>query len=130
MQITDDVFKAVAPLSSFTGGCGGICGAAVVFGLRYGKDKESLLENPDLGHVYNMVYGIQNKLEDKYSGFLCREIQTHLYGRSFDNRYPENVEAFMERYDEIYSKCGDMLADVSGWVVEAILDRDYPELAT
>ena len=36
----------------------------------------------------------------------------------------------MARYDEIYSKCGDMLADVSGWVVEAILDHEHPELAT
>jgi hypothetical protein len=126
MKISEDVFKAVAPLSSFTGGCGAICGAAVAFGLRYGKSFEDYLENPDIGNVYSLVYGIQNKLEDKYSGFLCREIQTHLFGRSFDNRKPENMEAFMARYDEIYSKCGEMLADVSGWVVESILNIEYP----
>ena len=127
MSISEEVFKAVAPLSSFTGGCGAICGAAVAFGLRYGKNLEDYLENPDIGKVYNLVYGIQTKLEDKYSGFLCREIQTHLYGRSFDNRNPENLEAFMERYDEIYSECGKMLADVSGWVVESILNEEHPE---
>jgi hypothetical protein len=128
MKISEDVFKAVAPLSGFTGGCGAICGAGVVFGLRYGKNLEDYLENPDIGTVYSLIFGIQNKLEDKYSGFLCREIQTHLYGRSFDGRRPEDDEAFMSRYDEIYSKCGEMVADVSGWVVEAILNEEYPEL--
>ena len=126
MKISDDVFKAVAPLSSFTGGCGAMCGAAVAFGLRYGKDLESYLKEPDLGRVKTLTYGIQTKLEDKYSGFLCREIQNHLYGRSFDARRTEDAEAFMARYDEIYNKCGDMIADVSGWVVEAILNEEHP----
>ena len=130
MKISEDVFKAVAPLSSFTGGCGAMCGAAVAFGLRYGKDLEDYLENPDIGTVYTLTHSIQSKLEDKYSGFLCREIQTHLYDRSFDGRKPEDNEAFMSRYDEIYSKCGEMIADVSGWVVESILNEEYPELAT
>ena len=51
MKTSEDVFKAIAPLSGFTGGCGAICGAAVAFGLRYGKDKESFLENPDIDTV-------------------------------------------------------------------------------
>ena len=127
MKISEDVFKAVAPLSVFTGGCGAICGAAAAFGLKFGKTFEDYLESPDIGNVYSLVYSIRNKLEDKYSGFLCREIQTHLYGRSFDGRKPEDNEAFMARYDEIYSKCGEMLADVSGWVVESILNVEHPE---
>lgn len=127
MEISEDVFKVVAPLSSFTGGCGSICGAAAILGLRYGKNLEEYIKEPAFPVIKNQIYNIQNKLEEKYSGFLCREIQTHLYGRDFDNRYPENVEAFMERYDEIYSKCGDMLADVSGWVVESILEHEYPD---
>ena len=130
ITISEDVFKAVAPLSGFTGGCGAICGAAVAFGLRFGKDLEDYLENPDIGNVYTQIYGIRNKLEDKYSGYLCREIQSHLYGRSFDGTKPEDMEAFRSRYDEIYSKCGEMIADVSGWVVESILNEEHPEPAT
>ena len=126
MKISEDVFKAVAPLSGFTGGCGAMCGAAVIFGLRYGKDLETYLAEPDLGIAKKHIYDIQNKLEEKYSGFHCREIQTHLYGRFFDGRKPEDDEAFMSRYDEIYSKCGEMIADVSGWVVETILDHEHP----
>ena len=128
MNISEDVFKAVAPLSSFTGGCGAMCGAAVAFGLRYGKDLESYLEDPGFGVIRTLIYGVQNKLEEKYSGFLCREIQTHLFGRSFDGRRPEDSEAMRSRYDEIYTKCGEMVEDVSGWVVEAILNEEYPEL--
>jgi hypothetical protein len=128
MNISEDVFKAVAPLSSFTGGCGAMCGSAVAFGLRYGKDLETYLEDPDLGVVRTLIYGIQSKLENKYSGFLCREICTHLYGRSYDFRKQEDVEAFNSRHDEVYSKCGEMVADVSGWIVEAILNQEHPEL--
>jgi hypothetical protein len=130
MKISEDVFKAVAPLSGATGGCGAMCGAAVIFGLRYGKDLETYLADPGLGIAKTHIYDIQTKLEEKYSGFLCREIQTHLYGICFDGRKPEDNEAFMSRYDEIYSKCGDMIAEVSGWVVEAVLNQEHPEPAT
>jgi hypothetical protein len=129
IEISDEVFKAVAPLSSFTGGCGAMCGAAVVFGLKYGKDLDTYLEEPDLGIVKYLIYDIQCRLEDKYSGFLCWEIQSQLYGRSFDLRKPEDMEAFGSRIDEIYTKCGKMIEDVAGWVVKAILEQEHPELA-
>lgn len=128
MEISDDVFKAVAPLSGFTGGCGAMCGAAVIFGLRYGKDREAYLANPDLGIAKTHIFDIQSKLEEKYSGFLCREIQSQLYGRSFDLRKPEDMKAFGSRIDEIYTKCGEMIGDVAGWIVEAILEQEHPEI--
>ena len=126
MNISEDVFKAVVTLSGFTGGCGAMCGSAVAFGLRFGKDLDTYLSDPDLGVAKTLIYGIQGKLEEKYSGFLCREICTHLYGRSFDGRISEDMEVFGSMYEEVYSKCGDMIADVSGWAVEAILNQEHP----
>ena len=106
-----------------------MCGAAAAFGLRFGKDRDTFIENPTLGEIIPLLLGIQDRFEDKYSGFLCWDIQNHLYGRSFDFRKPEDEEAFELMQDEVYAKCSGVTADAAGWVVEAILDKEHPELA-
>jgi hypothetical protein len=128
MEITDDVFKTVAPLSSFTGGCGGMCGAAAAFGLRYCKTRDAFLEETGLGDIKDLLFEIQTRFEDKYTGYLCRDITRHLYGRSFDFRKPEDVEAFSSMYDTIYDTCSKVTADAAGWTVESILNREHTEL--
>lgn len=126
MEVTDEMFNAVAPLSSFTGGCGGMCGAAVAFGVRFGKGKEKYLKSRGLGNLIPLLLGIQDRFEEKYSGYLCRDIQNTLYDRSFDFRVPGDREAFNVIEEEVYDKCSGVTADAAGWVVEAILDREHP----
>ena len=130
MEVTDDVFNAVIPLSSFSGGCGGICGGAAAFGLRYGKGKEAFLKDPALGEMIDLMLRFQDRFDEKYTGFLCRDIQRNLYGESYDFRIPEERAAFDKNVDHIYDTCAGVVADSAGWVVEAILEKEHPELPT
>ncbi|MBN2335244.1 C_GCAxxG_C_C family protein [Candidatus Bathyarchaeota archaeon] len=107
-----------------------MCGAAAVFGLRYCKDRESFSLEPGLGDIKELLFEIQTKFEDKYTGYLCRDITKHLYGRSYDFRKPEDVEAFTSIRDRVMSTCSKVTSDAAGWVVEAILNRENPEPTT
>lgn len=127
MEVSDDVIKSVAPLSSFSGGCGGMCGAAVSLGLRFGKGLEEFKENHKLGGIIPLLHGVQSKFEDKYSSFLCKDIQSKLYGRSFDYRYSEDVKAYQSMIEEVKDKCSEVTSDAAGWAVETILNTEHPE---
>ena len=121
MKVSDDVFKSTVGLSSLAGGCGGLCGASAVYGLRYGPSREEYLEKPDMMEIMGMMLGIQTKFEEKYSGYSCKDVQNSLFGRSFDFRIPEDAAAYGE-VDAM--KCSMATSDAAGWIVESILAKE------
>jgi C_GCAxxG_C_C family probable redox protein len=98
--------------------CGALLGALMGLGLVRGREEMERTEDyvAAMGIANEICDDFQRKLEEGF-GFdrplestLCTEIQTRIYGRSFDIRVPEEREAFLEaggHSDEgCYKVCG------------------------
>lgn len=123
LEVCDSVFKAMIGLSSLSGGCGSICGGIAAIGLKYGVNQD---EREKIGLVTMKMWGIVKRLRDKfvkeYGGFLCSEVQTKLFGRSFDTYNPAEMKAFMEL--NAREKCSTVTENAAGWTVEVILEGE------
>jgi len=115
-------FKAATVLSGGVARRGETCGALLgaLMGLGLVSGREEIEDTPQyvqaMGLANEICDGFQRRLEEEF-GFeeplestLCSEIQTRIYGRSFDLRDPEDREAFLEaggHSDEgCYKVCG------------------------
>ena len=126
MPVSAEMFKMMSGLSSVSGGCGGICGAAAAIGLHFGIDRECFDDrsNPP-SHaslsplIIDTIKHVRNRFIETYGGFLCGDIQTRLFGQAFDPTIPEEYEAFGR--EDVYGTCPDVTENAAGWTVEAIL---------
>jgi C_GCAxxG_C_C family probable redox protein len=115
-------FKAATVLSGGVARMGETCGALLgaLMGLGLVSGREEIEDTPRyvqaMGLASEICDRFQRRLEEEF-GFeepldstLCSEIQTRIYGRSFDLRDPEDREAFLEaggHSDEgCYKVCG------------------------
>ncbi|MFX1563467.1 MAG: C-GCAxxG-C-C family (seleno)protein [Promethearchaeota archaeon] len=123
LEVCESTFKAMIGLSSLSGGCGSFCGGIAAIGLRFGVGKE---ENEKMESVTMKLWGIvkvlQQKYVEEYGGSLCSEIQTKLFGRSFDAFKPLDLKAFMEL--NAREKCSTVTENAAGWTVETILEME------
>jgi len=134
MPVSDDVFKGTVGLSSMSGACGGICGAIVALGLRFGRARTAYYENsdtPKIGKWYltlrQAVIRVRKRFATEYGGSLCCEIQDKLFGRSIDFLDPEALKAFMQQPEKISAAlevCRKVTENAAGWTVEAILETE------
>ena len=98
--------------------CGALLGALMVLGLVSGRERmEDYDRYAQATNIANEICDeFQRRLEEEF-GFgeplestMCREIQTRIYGRSFDMRDPAQQEAFLAaggHSDEgCYKVCG------------------------
>jgi C_GCAxxG_C_C family probable redox protein len=115
-------FKAATVLSGGVARRGETCGALLgaLMGLGLVRGREEIERTEDyvtaMGIANEICDDFQGRLEEEF-GFdrplestLCAEIQTRIYGRSFDIRVPAEREAFLEaggHSDEgCYKVCG------------------------
>ncbi len=124
IDVSEDVFKSVIGFSSFTGGCGGMCGAASIIGLLHSQDKKEYLENRDISKIIKGVKHVQDRFIETYGSYLCYDIQKKLFGRSYNVTIPEEAEAFWKA--DPSKKCPKVTENAAGWAVEAILELDKP----
>jgi hypothetical protein len=122
MEVSDAVFRAMTGMSSLAGGCGGLCGAIAAIGLRYGVDHAAFRANPDTSRVWDVVKRVRDQFEATYGGYLCCDVQTRLFGRSFDLFNADDRAAFGAA--KPYEICPNVTANAAGWTVAAILDAD------
>ena len=129
MPVSDDVFKTVIGLSSMSGGCGALCGAIAAIGLRFGRNRDAYHENSDTmvpAPWYILLRQVVKRVRDQfgteYGGYLCCDIQTKLFGRSFDTFDPIEIEAFMQQNP--FEVCPQVAENAAGWTVEAILEAE------
>ncbi len=123
LEVCESLFKAMIGLSSLSGGCGSICGGIAAIGLMHGVKQEKYEKmGPETEKIWGIVKLLREKFVEEYGGFLCTEIQTKLYGRSFDPYNPEEIQAFMETNP--VEKCSSVTENAAKWTVEAILEMD------
>jgi C_GCAxxG_C_C family probable redox protein len=115
-------FKAATVLSGGVARCGETCGALLgaLMGLGLVSGRERIEDTPKYVHAMDLANEIRDRfkrrLEEEF-GFeepldstLCNDIQTRIYGRSFDLMDPKDYDDFLEaggHSDEgCYKVCG------------------------
>ena len=74
--------------------CGAVIGAIMALGLAFGKDK------PDDFAAVQRTTGASRKLcrrfEEEFGGCNCRDVQHHMFGRSFNLTDPKDQAEFIK----------------------------------
>jgi C_GCAxxG_C_C family probable redox protein len=94
------VFKAASALAGGVGRtgemCGALLGAIMAIGLVFGREKlEPALGCPGYIQAQLSAGEMIDRFQREVGSIKCREIQTSLFGRSYNLRNPEELEAFL-----------------------------------
>jgi len=127
-QIRDDkVFQAAYGLSggvgsSTSGSCGALSGAVMAIGYLYGRSRKEFEENVSNKKTAVLAKKVYDRFVTEYGGCLCKEVQTKIFGRSFDFWNEEEVQAF-EKAGGHEDKCPDVVAKAAAWTAEILWDE-------
>lgn len=114
--------------------CGAILGAAAAISLASGLtfEKHEELKN-DINNMvpfydrrmpkkryedFNRILDVMDKVNEKYGGVTCADIQFEGYGQALDLRDPRIREKW---HHDVARYCQELEGDVAAWSVEAIL---------
>ena len=137
----DEVFKAMIGLAGGTGHftkgtCGCLTGATAAISLSYDLDRQEVLrlvndpkelhpEDPRMPKVFQEIFDktaeVARRIEEKYGGILCSDVQFKIYGKTLDILDPKKHWEFCQAFRSFPVCCFDVEADVAGWAVETIL---------
>lgn len=67
---------------------------------------------------------VRDQFVTEYGGYLCCDIQTKLFGRSYNTLDPVELEAFMQPTLRAREECPQVTENAAGWTVEAILETE------
>lgn len=143
MESRDEVFKCMIGLAGGVGHltkgtCGALIGAAAAISLNYNKSKRDVIEaigTPNALHpqdpyiplffqdIFEAIALVANKLQEKYGGTLCNEIQRSLYGKAFDLLNPKKHVKFVEFMQSYPVNCYTVESDIVGWTMGILLNK-------
>ena len=128
LGIRDDaVFRAASGLAgggalTGTGACGGYVGGVMVLGQLQGRERSGF---DDAAGIRFRSFDLAKRLADRFGaefgGTICRDVQTRVFGRSFDLRDPEDFARF-EAAGAHRDKCPEVVGKAARMAVEIILD--------
>ena len=132
----DDALKAATGFAGGIGRSGSVCGALIggvmALGLLYGRDRETM-KHPDAelrsqrlkeieSELGTLTKKLRTKFEGEYGSIICDDIETKLFGRSFDKWNPEDrIEK--DRLGGHDDKCPTVVGKAARWVAELILEE-------
>lgn len=125
----DHVYKAGSGLAGgggecIDGNCGGYTGAAMMFGLLFGRTRAKEGANKgrlDKYATFHLTSALHDKYVEKYGSVLCSGVQNKIYGRSFNLRDDEEKKLFREAgAHELPDKCCAVVGYGAKWGVELI----------
>jgi C_GCAxxG_C_C family probable redox protein len=122
----DEVIKAAAP---FAGGgarsgnlCGALLGGMMGIGLAYAPSAlKGALEIPGYVKSMDLAEMLCDRFKEKFGALNCSEIQSLMWGRSWNLRDPREREAFLK--PEFHDKCGDVAGEAAMMAAEIILEN-------
>ncbi len=121
----DAVFEAATGLAgglglAGDGPCGGLTGAALVFGLLYPRRRANFDGDRDNKYrTYAMVQRMLQRYLDTYGGISCHVVQAAIMGRAYNLRDSEDRRAF-EGAGAHENKCTGVVGRAVGWAMEII----------
>jgi C_GCAxxG_C_C family probable redox protein len=129
----DNVFKAATGLAAGggmtgIGVCGGYVGSIMIISWLCGRERSSFADPENKRHV---AFMLSRKFTQEYirefGSIICRDIQTHLFGRPFYIADPREHEAFEEAGGHV-DKCTNLIGKASRLAVGFILNERLLEL--
>lgn len=132
--------EALKAATGFAGGigrssslCGAFTGGVMALGLKYGRDLRTM-RHPDPETRLHLFREIEDRLDrliqrlserfvETYGSTVCKEIETKLFGRSFDKWNPEERKE-KDRLGGHEDKCPSVVGNGTRWVAELILEEE------
>jgi len=123
----DKVFQAACGLAggagnSTNGSCGALSGAIMAISYLYGRSRKEFKENISNKKAAELAKKVYDRFVEEYGGCLCKEIQTKIFGRSFNFWNEEEVKAFEEAGGHV-DKCPSVVAKAAAWTAEILWDE-------
>ncbi len=130
----DHVFKAATGLSgggalTGTGACGGYVGGVMVLSQLLGRER-SRFDDPEgiRFRTFDLGKRLAERFEEEFGGTICRDIQTRVFGRSFNLRDREDFQRFEEAGGH-EDKCPEVVGKAARMAVEIIIEAGLVPLA-
>ncbi len=127
-QIRDNkVFQASCGLhggvgNTTNGSCGALSGAVMTIGYLYGRGRKEFEENISNEKAATLAKKVYDRFVEEYGSCLCKEIQTKIFGRSFNFWNEEEHKAFEEAGGHI-DKCPGVVAKAAAWTAKILWDE-------
>lgn len=104
----------------------------MALGLLYGRDRQTM-KHPDPEVRLNRFREIEDRLDrlikklaerfmEKYGSTICKEIETKIFGRSFDKWNPEERKE-KDRLGGHQDKCPGVVGNATRWITELIIEE-------
>jgi len=122
----DAVLRASASLSGGIGGqrdaCGGLTGAALIFGQIGGRDRASMADKSKMGALMPRVGRLYKWYEQQFGSATCLDIKT-IFGDGvyYDSSVPWQQE--MAREAGVPGKCVDLVVETVAYTVDQLWDE-------
>jgi C_GCAxxG_C_C family probable redox protein len=135
--------EALKAATGFAGGigrsssvCGAFTGGVMALGLKYGRDLPTM-KHPDAEkrlalfreieeRLDRLIRRLSDKFVETYGSTICKDIETKLFGRSFDKWNPEERKE-KDRLGGHDDKCPSVVGNGTRWVAELILEEEEKE---
>jgi len=124
---SDDTIKSADALAGGTslssrGTCGALVGGLLAISSIVGREYEDFKEGKRKRRVFKYSKILYDRFIDEYGSPLCCDVQTKLFGRSFNLMNKNEYEEF-EKAGAHIDKCPSVSGNVAKWTAELILDK-------
>jgi len=126
-EIDDIIFKTANSLSGgiaekSEGNCGAFLAGALTFSYFFGRDVDSLDKSGSSFKDKELTRKLRQKFIEKYNGERCEQIQTDIFGRSF-NMLTDKGKKEMEAAGGHDDKCTSVVGNAAVWIAKILLDE-------
>lgn len=121
----EKLFKAATPLSGGTasmgnGNCGAYSGGVLALGLLYGRERKDFSDPQKTELAKELARKLHARFMEEYGGVTCHDVQSRVFGRTFNLLDPEDHQAFEEAGAHV-DKCPSVAGNAARWTGEIIL---------
>lgn len=106
-----------------TGGtCGALSGGMLALSTKYGRDRANFGTGRFMGS-YRLGKRLHDRFVTEFGSPICAEVQTGLFGRSFDMWDVKDFKAFEEAGGH-RDRCPSVAGRVAGWTAEMLIEAE------
>ncbi len=114
------------------GACGGIVGGTIVLDYYLGRSVDMLSatreipgSQSELSRAMAAARSLCDKFIRRYGSILCPNIQTNIFGRSFNLQDPSDWDAFIDAgAHSDPSKCMSVVGNAARWTLETLFEMN------
>jgi len=105
------------------GPCGGYSGGSIMISLFFGRRREHFDgDGENKSRTKNLIKRFHDMFIETYGSIICKEIQSSIFGRSYDLWDSEDAEQF-EKDGGHTDKCTSVVGQAAHWAVDLILEE-------